>query len=172
MRYILYSLTTIALIVGCSSKDEDKFLNVYEKNKDYHYELQKTEKAQLYDSENITKAVLTAKYLYTPSEDQNDTRDEKFIVGIYIEDEEVSFGSSEYTLTLNKIAAKNVKKLSQNDPLLKDISFLSEWSTFYLFTFPHTTSKSFNLLFQSDQYGTSKLHFAKKAKYVFNKKAF
>ena len=172
MRNILYSLTTIALITGCSSKDEQKFLNIYEENKVYHQGLQRTEKAQLYDSENVTKAMLTATYLYTPVKDKNDTRDEKFIVGLYIEDDEMSYSSNDYTLTLNETAAKNVKKLSKNDARLKDLSFVSDWSTFYLFTFPHTNSKSFHLLFQSDQYGTSKLHFSKTAKYVLNKKAF
>ena len=168
MRYMLYSLAALVLIVGCSSKDEEKFFTVYEKNKAYHFELQKTEKAQLYDDENVTKALLTATYLYIPTEDQNDTRDEKFIVGLYVDDEE--FMGSDYNLTLGNTLPKKVKKLSENDPLLKDISFVSEWSTFYLFTFPHTDKKSFKLLFQSGQYGKSELNFAKKAKYVFNKK--
>jgi len=172
MRNILYTLATIALIAGCSSKNEEDFFKVYEKNKEYHLELQKTEKAQLYDSENVTKALLTATYLYTPTEDQNDTRDEEFIVGLYIEDEEKSYSSSDYTLTLNSTAHKNVKMLAQNDPRLKDLSFVSPWSKFYLFTFPHTNAKRFKLLFESSEYGKSELHFAKKAKYVFTKKGF
>ena len=167
MHYMLYSLTALVLIAGCSSKEEEKFFNLYEKNKVYHLELQKTEKAQLYDDENVTKALLTATYLYTPAEDQNDTCDEKFIVGLYVEDEE--FGGNDYNLTLNNTLPKKVKKLSRHDPLLKDLSFVSEWSTFYLFTFPHTDKKSFKLLFQSEEYGKSELNFAKKAKYVFTK---
>jgi len=172
MPNILYTLTAIALIVGCSSKEEQSFLTIYEKNKVYHQELLKTEKAQLYDSENVTKAVLTATYLYTPVKDKNDTRDEKFIVGLYIEDEEISYSTSDYRLTLNGSEAKSVKELAKNDARLKNLSFVSEWSTYYLFTFPHTNSKSFKLLFQSDQYGTSTLHFSKMAKYVFDKKIF
>ena len=172
MRNILYSLTAIALIVGCSSKEEQSFLNIYEKNKVYHHELQKTEKIELSDGE-YTKVLVTATYLFEPIPDQIDTRDEKFIVGIYIENEEEdTFSQGDYNLTLGGVLPKNIKVLKENDPRLKDISFLSEWSQFYLFTFPHTQRKSFNLLFQSELYGNGTLHFAKVAKYVLTKEAF
>lgn len=171
MRYYFLTITAVALLIGCSSKDEKQFTQVYEKNKAYHTELQKTEKAQLYDGE-VTKALLTATYLYTQTEDLNDTRDEKFIVGLYIEDEEGSFESGDYNLTLSGKEPKNVERLSMDDSRLKDISFKSDWSEFFLFTFPHISSKKMTLLFQSDLYGKGELHFSKVAKYVFTKQAF
>jgi len=171
MRNILLALPLIALLIACSSKEEEKFMTVYEKNKAYHLQLQKTEKTQLHDGQ-YTKALLTATYLFEPIEDINDTRDEQFIVGISLDDDEGSFEGNDYNLTLNAKGPKSVKALKNSDPRLKEISFVSEWSEFYLFTFPHTKSKRFKLVFASDVYGKGELHFAKVAKYVLTKKAF
>ena len=171
MRNILLAATAIALIIGCSSKEEEKFMTVYEKDKAYHLQLQKTEKTQLHDGQ-YTKALLTATYLFEPIDDINDTRDEQFIVGLYLDDDEGSFESNDYNLTLNAKGPKKVTALKHSDPRLKEISFVSEWSEFYLFTFPHTKSKHFKLVFASEVYGKGELHFAKVAKYVLTKKAF
>ena len=171
MRNYFLTITAIVLLLGCSSKDEKQFTQIYEKNKVYHTGLQKTEKTQLYDGQ-VTKALLTATYLYTKTEDTNDTRDEKFIVGLYIEDEESSFAQGDYNLTLAGTVPKHIEVLNSKDSRLKDISFRSEWTQFYLFTFPHTASKKFTLLFQSDLYGKGELHFAKVAKFVLTKEAF
>ena len=171
MRELLISIAVLALIVGCSSKEEEKFLKIYEKNKNYHLGLQKTEKTKLTDG-NYTKVLLTATYLFEPTADKNDTRDEKFVVGLYLDEEEGSFESGEYNLTLNDTSPKSIRALTKNDPLLKNISFVSEWTEFYLFTFSHTKSRSFKLLLQSDSYGKGELHFAKVAKYVLSQETF
>ena len=171
MRELLLSIAVMALLAGCSSKEEEKFLRIYEKNKDYHLKLQRTEKINLKDGE-FTKILLTATYLYEPISDKEDKRDEKFIVGFYVDDEDVFGEIGDYEITLNGTEPKNIKMLKKNDPLLKSISFDSEWTHFYLLTFPHTNSKSFKLLFESDFYGKGELHFAKVAKYVLTKKAF
>ena len=171
MRELLLGITVMALLSGCSSKEEKHFLAVYEKNKEYHLKLQKTEKINLKDGE-FTKILLTATYLFEPSSDKEDKRDEKFIVGFYVTDEDVFVDISDYEITLNGTEPKSIKMLQKNDPLLRSISFNSEWTHFYLLTFPHTNSKSFKLLFESDFYGKGELHFAKVAKYVLTKKAF
>jgi len=174
MHNILFILSAIVLFVGCSTKEQESLMQAYEKDKNYHMQLQKTEKIQLYDGQ-VTKAMLTATYLFEQSVDKNDTRDEVFIVGIYVEDDEGSlFNNKGYILTLNEVAPKSIKSLKENDPLLKEISFVSEWSQFYLVTFPHTSSKSFKLIFKSDMYGKGELHFAKVAKFTLTKtkKAF
>ncbi len=171
MRELLLSITVMALLAGCSSKEEEKFLRIYEKNKEYHLKLQRTEKINLKDGE-FTKILLTATYLYEPISDKEDKRDEKFIVGFYVDDEDVFVDMGDYEITLNGTEPKSIKMLKKNDPLLKSISFDSEWTHYYLITFPHTNSKSFKLLFESDFYGKGELHFAKVAKYVLTKKAF
>jgi hypothetical protein len=118
--------------------------------------------------------MLTATYLFKPSVDANDKHDEIFIVGLYTDDEEISsLSNKEYTLMLNSnISPKSIKVLEENDPILNDISFVSEWSQFYLVTFPHISSKSFKLVFESCFYGKGELNFAKVSKFVLTKKAF
>ncbi len=185
---IFFSLALV-LVAGCTSKEEEKFLNIYENNKDYHLKLGKTEKTQLLDA-NYTKALLTATYLFEQMEDVDDIRDEKFIVGLYKDDENGSFENTDYNLTLKgrfkngfkengdikyatkKKLPKRVEKLNSNDVRLKNISFSSDWTEYYLFTFPHTESKSFKLIFQSKNYGKGKLNFAKVSKFVLTKEAF
>ncbi len=218
-------IVTLVFFVACTSKEQKTLMQTYDKEKNYHMQLQKTEKTQLYDSQ-VTKAMLTATYLFEQSVDKNDTRDEVFIVGIYIEEDEydtfdeVSFEEDDYTLLLRDTrtkkskskkdkdiksktkkdkakkeeakedktkkdkdetkkdeakkdkSPKSVKKLKFDDPLLKDISFKSEWSKFYLVTFPHTKKKSFKLIFESDFYGKGELNFAKVSKFVLTGQAF
>jgi len=171
MIKMMLLLIAFALFTGCSSKEQEALMQLYNKDKNYHMKLQKTEKIQLYDGQ-ATKAMLTATYLFEQSVDKNDTRDEVFIVGIYVEDEEKSsFTDEGYTLTLDEAAPKSIKLLKESDPLLKEISFVSEWSQFYVVIFPHTSRKSFKLVFESDIYGKGELHFAKVAKYVLEEKS-
>jgi len=172
MYKILTTVITLALLAGCTSKEEKALMQAYEKKKSYHQQLQKTEKIQLYNG-LITKAVLTATYLNEQNIDKNNKSDEVFVVGVYIEEsEEESFDQEEYSLTLNGNAPKSIKELEADDPLLKHISFVSEWNYFYLVTFSHVSSKSFKLIFKSELYGKGELRFAKVAKYVLTKKAF
>ena len=219
MYKIFVLIVTLAFFVACTSKEQKTLMQTYEKEKNYHMNLQKTEKTQLYDGQ-VTKAMLTATYLFEQSVDKNDTRDEVFIVGIYIEEneddafDEASFEEDEYTLVLRDVPVKkksktkkdktkkdeskkektkkdkdkkdkdkkdkdkkdilpkSIKLLKANDPLLKEISFKSEWSKFYLVTFPNTKKRSFKLVFESYFYGKGELNFAKVSKFVLSGEAF
>ncbi len=172
MRNIILTLSAIALLVGCTSKEEQALMQAFETKKSYHKQLLKTEKTQLYDG-NITKAMLTATYINGQTIDKEYKPDEVFVVGIYLEESEgLSLEDEGYSLTLNGNDPKSITILKEDDPLLKDISFASEWSYFYLVTFPHVSKKSFKLVFQSELYGKGELHFAKVAKYVLSKEAF
>jgi hypothetical protein len=162
----------IVLLFGCTSKKEQDLLQAYSEKIQYHKLLQRTEKTQLYE-DNVTKALLTATYLYTPNYEKNDTRDEVFIVGIHLEDEASEYPDEQgYTLTLNDQVAKEVKDLPLDDERLKDVSFVSEWGSYYLVTFPHVSSKKLTLVLDSEFYGKGLLHFAKVAKYVLTKESF
>ncbi len=81
-------LIAIGFLVGCTTSKEDALIRSYKQKVDYHKQLQKTEKIQFFDND-VTKVVLTATYLYTPTFEKKDTRDEKFIIGIHFEDEGV-----------------------------------------------------------------------------------
>ena len=166
------SFIAIALLLGCTSKQETDLMQAYNEKVNYHKQLQKTEKTQLYQ-DNVTKAMLTATYLYTPNFENSDTRDEVFIVGLYLEDKASGKINGEgNTLTLNGKRAKEIKSLRLDDERLKDLSFVTPWSSYYLVTFPHESNKKITLDFESKSYGKGKLHFAKVAKYVLTKEAF
>ena len=172
MRNIILTLSVMALFMGCTSKEEKAPMIDMDAGPRQLQTLQKTEKTQLYDG-NSTKALLTATYLNEQNVDKEYKPDEVFVVGIYIEEmEEESFDQEGYSLTLNGSTPKSIQELVADDPLLKHISFVSEWNYFYLITFPHTSSKSFKLVFESELYGKGELHFAKVAKYVLTKEAF
>lgn len=162
----------IVLLLGCTSKQESDLIHAYDVKAAYHKQLQKTEKLQLYNG-GTTKAMIAATYLYTQNFKKKDTRDEVFIVGIHLEDEAakglVDIGES---LTLNGIKAKKTVPLDLKDERLKEISFVTPWSSYYLVTFPHIESKSLTLVFKSKRYGEGMLHFAKVAKYVLVKEIF
>ena len=166
------SFIAIALLLGCTSKQETGLIQGYSEKVTYHKQLQKTEKTQLY-RDGVTKAMLTATYLYTPNFENNDTRDEVFIIGLYLEDKTSGKINGEgNTLTLNGKTAKEIEALSLNDERLKDLSFVTPWSSYYLVTFPHESNKKITLVFESKHYGKGELHFAKVAKYVLTKEAF
>ena len=83
-------LIAIGFLVGCTTAKEDALMQSYQQKVDYHKQLQKTEKIQLFEN-NVTKAVLTATYLYTPNFKKFDQRDEQFIVGVHLEDESETY---------------------------------------------------------------------------------
>lgn len=168
------SFIVMLLIVGCTSKEEQALKDFYLENKTYNKKLQKTEKIQLYSPDNgETKVLVTATYLNKKTEKEIKKEDEVFVLGIYIEGSEIDDINDEvFSLSLDRKAPKSLTRLKNDSSYLKDISFVSPWSQFYLVRFPHTTKKSFNLLFNSEYYGQGTLHFSKVAKYVLNKKAF
>jgi len=195
MRRTLLGITAVVLLAGCTSPERVKLLQTYEKEKTYHKRLIKTEKVQLYEG-NLTKVTLTATYLnrnsrakegeadsflnyinpfeiFEDKEKKTPKEDERFIVGIYVDDEGIgSDGLYDFNLTLNSEEPKEIKPLLPDDSRLKDISFVSEWSQFFLVTFPHIGSNRLKMVFESEQYGKGILRFAKRAKYVYTKRAF
>jgi hypothetical protein len=172
MRTILWCGALAALLTGCTTKEQSKLLTDYEKRKQYHKTLMQTEKVQLYEG-NLTKVALTATYLNRSQKAHTATEDEHFIIGLYVDDEEMADAPVfDFSLTLNGQAPKEIKPISYDDPKLKQLSFVSDWNRFYLVTFPHVNKKRFKLVFESDMYGKGTLDFAKRAKYTFTKKAF
>jgi len=194
MRTFMLSMAALALLVGCASKERRHLLETFEKQKNYHKKLIKTEKVQLYEG-NYTRVTLTATYLNRNSrakEGEEDSflnymnpfeifedrekrmpkEDERFIVGLYIDDDNIDDTQGyDFTLALNGKPPKLIKRLKENDPHLKDISFVSDWNRFFYVVFPHVKAERFKMTFKSRQYGKGVLDFAKKAKFVYTKRA-
>lgn len=167
LKFIMV-LTGIAVLLGCTSKEEIELMRAYKEKIKYHKALQQTEKIQLYEN-NVTKVMVTATYLYHPVPDKNDTRDESFVVGIHLEDD--ASNDSHYKLLLNGKEAIEIEALKRDDVRIKELSFITKWGEYYLFTFSHINAKKITLLFESERYGKAELHFAKVAKYVLKKGA-
>jgi len=163
-------LFVFIVFVGCNSKEARSLAKSLEKEKNYHRQLQKSEKVQLYDG-HLTKTMLIATYLNKQEIDKDAKNNERFIVGIYSEDEnKTSFKNGDYSLTLNNKEPISIISIKKDNPLLKDISFTSDWSKFYLVSFEHVSTNKFSLIFKSKLYGKGILNFAKVAKYKFEKK--
>ncbi len=178
MLRLFLGLCVVALLVGCSSKEEQSLLQSYAQKTQYHKHLQYTEKAELFEGDD-SKIIVTATYLFVPNFEKKDKRPEKFIIGVAFDDPDansIAFknesSDGNYTLTLNNKSATKVEKLAFNDKRLKEISFVTEWGEYYEVTFPHITSKRFSLILKHPKYGIKKLPFAKVAKFVYTKKGF
>lgn len=168
LRYLIIILLCF-LLSACTSKEEKALIKIYQKNKIYHKKLQQTEKLQLKEN-GITKVLLTATYMFKPIKNKTDTRDELFIIGISIDgDEEKNLTSNGFSLTLDGKTPKEMKMISAKDTRLKNLSFVSDWTQFYVVRFPHTSKKDLTLIFNSNTFGKGVLHFAKVAKYVIKK---
>jgi uncharacterized protein YcfL len=162
----------ILLMFGCSSKNEKAFMKVYQKHKQESKILQNTEKIQLYDLENsTTKLLLTATYISKRQIDKKIKKDEVFIVGIYIDDNQTqNINLEDLSLSLNGSSPKIIKNIKEDNKLLKSIPFVLPWTQFYLVHFPYTANRSMNLTVNSMQYGKGSIYFSKVAKYLLRKK--
>ncbi|MGC9350976.1 MAG: hypothetical protein ACP5D3_03225 [Sulfurovum sp.] len=172
MRIFIGLVTLLLLLSACSSKTDDPLLERFEKNKTAYRHLQKTEKAQLYEN-NVTKAFITATYLYTPGDTlRREKRDEQFVVGIYLEEESSNRLGKVYRLTLDGENPKSIRPLDKKSPYLEGVPFVTEWNSYYLVTYPYTLCKNFSLIFEHRKYGKKEMPFSKVAKYVESQKAF
>lgn len=164
MPYFAAIVTLLILMFGgCSSKTEKAFLKSFAKEKNYHQKLIKTEKLQFYE-ENLTKVVLTATYL-----GENKAGAELFIVGIYADEDIVVIpGTDSLKLRLNGSAPLKIESLSQEDSALKNLSFISEWTSYYRISFPHVESKRLEMKVVIPRFGSGRMHFAKIAKYMID----
>ncbi len=159
--YAAIVMVLMLLLDGCSSKTEKTFLQSFEKEKNYHQKLIKTEKLQFYEN-NLTKILLTATYL-----GEGKAGAESFIVGIYSDDDITAVpGSDDLKLTLNGKQPLKIEPLSPEDDGLKNLSFISEWTSYYRISFPHVESKRLEMKVVTPRFGSGRMHFAKIAKYM------
>lgn len=165
----IWLIMLLLLTVGCSTKDKNTLFDRFDKEKSYYKNLQRTEKIQLYDENNTTKALVVATYLAPKSYKAKDRSKEVFIVGVYLEEGWEDQPGSTYTLKLDGQKPLKVEPLSHSDQLLKNKVLVTEWSSYYKITFPHSSNKSMMLTFESQKYGKGQLHFAKVAKYMLEK---
>ena len=155
------------MLSACQSKVEKSLFESYQKNITYHQQLQKTQKLQLYQN-GITKLMLSVTYLQDNVYDKKSKENEIFIVNLQIENK-IDIDISHYKFLLNSKTALSIETLKEEDERLKNLSFTTSWSSYFLVTFPHVPSKKLVMFFESEEYGKGQLMFAKVAKYVLEK---
>jgi hypothetical protein len=160
MKKLLLYISSVLFLINCSSQN----IELLSQNIDYKQKLIKTQKAILY-KDNQTKVILTATYIN--SFDDIDSSDEKFIITLYINEDNANHWDRTYHITLNGKKPKSITKLKSSDKLLSNISFKNEWKNYFLIRFPHTNAQQMYMIFGNEKQEI-KLYFTKKAKYIYN----
>ena len=177
----LFLIGTVILFMGCGSIHEKRMNRSFDKVSDFGAGMQKTENIKLSEDGEV-KIFLTATYLNGEESILDDDKKikEKFIIGLYQADDVNHTGliNEDQNLTINIKYPKSdeeftreerierrkgidklpvsVKKLSLDDPLLKNIPMVNTWNEYYYVEFPHTERKVFSLTYQNKVYGKKK----------------
>jgi len=188
VRYI-FLVSLMLLFMGCSSKGEIAMSKSLEQMSSLGKVMQKTEKISINDG-NETKVFLTATYLNGQESlvDEKKRVREKFVIGLYLADDAnpVNLINADQNLTINipypesekefsreekKKRSKGldklpllVKKLSLDDPMLKNIPMVNSWSSYFYVEFPHSEKEKFALTYQNKIYGKIPMKKKKDAK--------
>ncbi len=158
-RFLLALFTLFALsFSGCGQKSGFSF---FSEDRPYERAIGYTKKGEIIVSmEN--KAFLIATYLNPIYEKYNDG--EYFFVRVYIDNDFSKENMSglhnpKYHLLLNGNEPLEIKRLSMEDPLVKEMPMVKPWYKIYLVKFPKE-SKKLNLVLKSDDYGQTTLTFS------------
>lgn len=159
-RTLLMIVTLLILNTGCTQKSSFFSEDLEELSAVMH-----TKKGELYSSLEI-KATIVATYLNASSPEYKNSKDEMFLVSIFIDDDSSDpknhgIYNKAYTLTLNGIEAKSIKKLAFEDDLIKVAPIRNRWSTYYLVGFESKESDELKLTFKNDAYGAEVLGYSK-----------
>ena len=146
------------ILVGCSSDSVDKLWQTHKQESNYRAKLLKTQKAIL--QINDIKTYIIATYIGSSK------NHERFIISLYTNgDTSIRFGK-DYHISVSSKKPISIKKLTNDDKLLKEISFKTEWRKYYLVDFPFVDKDKLYMIFTDKKGSEVKLYFAKKAKYT------
>ena len=161
MRFV-YIILINMIFIGCSSVSVDKLWQTHKQQADYRAKLLKTQQAIL-DMDYDNKIYIIATYI----NQFNKTKDnkERFIISLYDDSDSLQL-QKDYFVQLSSLFPINIKRLNQNDKLLNNISFKTEWKKYYLVEFPVVDRDKLYLTFTNKNNVQVKLYFAKRAKYT------
>ncbi len=167
-KKLLLLIFTI-LFSSCSKNSiENSKLNKLTKRDDIYYTaLLNTQKGQIIASFE-TKALLIATYLNPIFNDREcsiclDTSDgEYFLLGVFINgDRDNNLNGDGYVVSLNGVKPLELKELDRDDPFLKNMPMVNNWSKYYIAKFPKLNRDKLILNFKSDTFGEDNLKFVK-----------
>lgn len=158
MLKIIFSFCVVAIfLVGCSSKENDSLLSDFKNNQDKFEQIQKTNKATISQDGKVTGFV-TGLY-------QEDTKYEKFLVGVYTQEE---FKNPQFMLD-GKDPLK-IEELQNNDNRLDQIPLKNKWSRYFELTFIKSNSDVMTLQVKNGKIWSRDMVFSKVPNYLNSKK--
>lgn len=158
MLKIIFSFCVVAIfLAGCSSKENDSLLSDFKNNQDKFEQIQKTNKATISQDGKVTGFV-TGLY-------QEDTKYEKFLVGIYTQEE---FKNLQFMLD-GKDPLK-IEELQNNDNRLDQIPLKNKWSRYFELTFIKSDSNVITLQVKNGKIWSRDMVFSKVPNYLNSKK--
>ena len=158
-QYIMIVLAVFGLS-ACAPKS-----GFFSADKLYESALSHSQKGEIYNSLEM-KASIVATYLNGTLERYKDSKDEIFLVAIYI-DEDLSDKSKQgimnpsYTLTLDGQKPSDIRALGYDDDLIKIAPFRNRWSDYYIVKFPKSQNEHLSLVYAHKNYGKATLSFLK-----------
>jgi hypothetical protein len=179
---------------GCMG-EKQAFIERLETNRTYHKMLQRTEVADL-TIDKKKEGVLLASYLYTPTLEKRDLRDDVFIVALHFDNHKrvteayvkesitlfgkVSLTDEEAALVKEfgvkrrdeNVTATHIRALTQEEAKAKKLSFVTPWSYYFELRFPHMESDKIRLRFDDGEYTKTQLVFTRRFKYIYSGTGF
>lgn len=158
MHKIALTLVLSIFFLGCSSKDDSALLKHLNENSTRFTSLQQTKNIKVLQEDRIF-GLVSLTYLYEKGMvGYDDASDERFIVGIYHQEDDLA----QWSLSLNDKEPKKIEALEQNSSYLQNLPLINSWTKYYLVTFEHTKSADIDLLYADPSLGAHRVQFSKK----------
>jgi hypothetical protein len=168
MHKIALIVALSILFLGCSSKNDSRLLEELKENGIRFTNLQQTKNIKVVQ-ENRIFGFVSLTYLYEKGMvDYEDINDERFIIGIYHQENDI--GS--WSLRLNAKEPKEIQLLKQDSEYLQNLPLINSWTNYYLVTFEHTKSKNINLHYMDAALGSHEVDFSKNFIYEETKEIY
>ncbi len=156
LKIVIVFFTLLFFLAGCSAKKNDLLFNDFGNKQDKFDKIQKTNKA-LIKQDGKTTGFITALY-------DNDTKYEKFLVGIYAEED---LKKLQFLLDGNN--ALRVEELQNNDNRLDKIPLKNRWSRYFELTFVKSDLNVIKLQIINGKFWNKEMIFSKIPNYLNSK---
>ncbi|MDY0194993.1 MAG: hypothetical protein RBR33_02900 [Sulfurovaceae bacterium] len=124
----IFAILIGGLFLGCVSKEEEMLMSDFDRQKHHFGQIQQTQQVTIVQNDRVS-ALISALYLHQKSDSSISKKYEKFIIGIYSDDDIVP------TAMLNGKDAINITKLESDDSRIDGIPLKNRWSRYYIASF-------------------------------------
>jgi len=169
MRNIVSLLSAAVLLGGCGTSNvaRNEIMKQYKQENERYSAMMKSEK-MVCQKDGESAVVLNATYL--PASKPH-SGSERFIVGVYLSEDEDSARFLE-KLRLEGKAPRHIVPVSENSLKEKEMVFVVPWRDYFKVEFPPVKEERFDITLEDPLCEGEKMHFAKRPKYIFSKKAY